>query len=157
MNSTCSISAVEYCTFRGSTIVHSVRCYQYCGAAKQPEEGGVWGTGGRALGVWMRGWDDEEQSPLPDSVTSTGAAQEEVVLALRHDDVGSLHGRQLGGVWGVSRGWGLCVWGGNQRVTTHCKVLEETLVTSSVKRTYQHPQFILWKPVPDKKKKRSHN
>lgn len=38
-----SRSEVEYCTFHeGSKILHSVRWYQYCGMAKQPEEGGVW-------------------------------------------------------------------------------------------------------------------
>lgn len=38
-----STSEVEYCTFHeGSKILHSVRWYQYCGMAKQPEEGGIW-------------------------------------------------------------------------------------------------------------------
>lgn len=57
---------------------------------------------GAVLGISAR-----EQLLLPDGVTSAGAAQEEVVLALRHDHVGALHGRQLGRIWGVPRGWGL--------------------------------------------------
>lgn len=44
---------------------------------------------------------------LPDGVSPIGAAHEEVVLALRHHDVGILHGSQLSCIRDVSRGWGL--------------------------------------------------
>lgn len=48
-----------------------------------------------------------EDSLLPDGIPSTGATSEPVTLALRHYNIGALHGRQLSGVGGVSRGWRL--------------------------------------------------
>lgn len=44
---------------------------------------------------------------LPDGITSTGSTQKEVVLALCHYNVGTLHGSQLSCVGGMSRRWGL--------------------------------------------------
>lgn len=107
-----SWSEVEYCTFhKGSKILHSVRWYQYCGMAKQPEEGGIW-DGGRpgasfGTGTWFRHEGQVEDLLLPDGITSTGSTQEEVILALRHYNIGTLHGSQLSCIGGMSRGWGL--------------------------------------------------
>lgn len=84
-----SRSEVEYCTFNeGSKILHSVRWYQYCGMAKQPEEGGIW-DGGRTgasfgTGTRFRHGGGLEDLLLPDGITSTGSTQEEVILALCH-------------------------------------------------------------------------
>lgn len=44
---------------------------------------------------------------LPDGIPSIGSAHEEVVLTLRHDNVGALHGGQLSCVGGVSWRWWL--------------------------------------------------
>lgn len=57
---------------------------------------------GRGHGLGMK-----EELLLPDGITSTGSTQEEVVLALCHYNVGTLHGSQLSCVWGMSRRWGL--------------------------------------------------
>lgn len=59
------------------------------------------------MGTWFRHERSAEDSSLPDGVTSAGSAHEEVVLALRHYDVGALHGGQLSCVGGVSGRWGL--------------------------------------------------
>lgn len=77
--------------------------------AKQPEEGGVWDgerTGASfGMGTRFRHEGGVEDSLLPDGITSTGSAQEEVILALCHYNVGTLHGSQLGCVGGMSGGW----------------------------------------------------
>lgn len=44
---------------------------------------------------------------LPDGITSIGSAQEEVILALCHYNIGTLHGSQLSCIGGMSRRWGL--------------------------------------------------
>lgn len=44
---------------------------------------------------------------LPDGITSTGSTQEEVILALCHYNIGTLHGSQLSCIGGMSRRWGL--------------------------------------------------
>ena len=79
--------------------------------AKQPEEGGVWDgerTGASfGTGTRFRHEGGVEELLLPDGITSTGSTQEEVVLALCHHNVGTLHGSQLSCVWGMSRRWGL--------------------------------------------------
>ena len=68
------------------------------------EEGNeVGNTGRKEKGRGIR----REWLPLPDGITSTGASQEEIILALCHHNISTLHGRQLSGIWGVSRGWGL--------------------------------------------------
>lgn len=76
--------------------------------AKQPEEGGIWD--GEELGHhlgWGHGLGMKKELLLPDGITSTGSTQEEVILALCHYNIGTLHGSQLSGIRGVSRRWGL--------------------------------------------------
>lgn len=55
-------------------------------------------------GTWFRHEEDAADLLLPDGIASAGAAQEEVVFALCHYNVGALHGSQLGCVGGVARG-----------------------------------------------------
>lgn len=79
--------------------------------AKQPEEGGVW-DGGRTgasfgTGTRFRHEGGVEELLLPDGITSTGPAHEEVILTLCHYNIGTLHGSQLSGIGGMSRRWGL--------------------------------------------------
>lgn len=82
--------------------------------AKQPEEGGVWDRGrtgaSSGMGMPFRHEEGVEELLLPDGITSIGSTQEEVILALCHYNVGTLHGSQLSCVGGVSRRWG---WDGN--------------------------------------------
>lgn len=79
--------------------------------AKQPEEGGVW-DGGRTgasfgTGARFRHEGGVEKLLLPDGITSAGSTQEEVILALCHYNIGTLHGSQLSCIGGMSRRWGL--------------------------------------------------
>lgn len=66
------------------------------------------GTGASSgMGAWFRHGQGVEKLLLPDGITSTGSTQEEVILALCHYNVGTLHGSQLSCVGRVSRRWGL--------------------------------------------------
>lgn len=82
--------------------------------AKQPVERGLWDgwAGGGLRGIIGTGRrfgheGEVEDSLLPDGIPSTGATSEPVTLALRHYNIGALHGSQLSGVGGVSRRWRL--------------------------------------------------
>lgn len=66
--------------------------------------GGLGGIVWDRIKVWAR---EAENAPLPDGIAATGAASEPVTLALRHYNVGALHGGQLSSVGGVSRRWRL--------------------------------------------------
>lgn len=61
---------------------------------------------GHHLG-WGHGLGMKKELLLPDGITSTGSTHEEVILALCHYNIGTLHGSQLSGIRGVSRRWGL--------------------------------------------------
>lgn len=66
------------------------------------------GTKGSHLGQEEGfGHGEVENSLLPDGIPSTGPTSEPVTLALRHYNIGALHGSQLSSVGGVSRRWRL--------------------------------------------------
>ena len=72
----------------------------------------AYGMGGRTgasfgTGTRFRHGGGLEDLLLPDGITSTGSTQEEVILALCHYNIGTLHGSQLSCVGGMSRRWGL--------------------------------------------------
>lgn len=59
------------------------------------------------MGTRFRHGRGVEELLLPDGITSIGSTQEEVILALCHYNIGTLHGSQLSCIGGVSRRWGL--------------------------------------------------
>lgn len=69
------------------------------------ETGASFGTGTR-----FRHEGEVVELLLPDGITSTGSTQKEVILALCHYNVGTLHGSQLSCIGGMSRRWGLEKW-----------------------------------------------
>lgn len=75
----------------------------------EKEAYGMWKELGHRLGVgsWFRRGGGVVKSLLPDGKPSARSTQEEVTLALRHYNVGTLHGSQLSRVGGVPRRRGL--------------------------------------------------
>lgn len=67
--------------------------------------GASFGTGTR-----FRHEGEVEELLLPDGITSTGSTQKEVILALCHYNIGTLHGSQLSCIGGMSRRWWLEKW-----------------------------------------------
>lgn len=115
--------------------------------AKQPEEGGVWDgerTGASfGTGTRFRHEGGVEELLLPDGITSTGSTQEEVVLALCHYNVGTLHGSQLSCIRGMSRRWGLEISTNRDRELNNFTNLEYSVLQTQDKMT-QYPNNILW-------------